>query len=1106
MSQGQGTSTIRTHTDATRYLCTGVYIDRAFRNTVIHKVHNDPTHRTAPAYGFDLVAVTHKAWRAWMLETALQASALVALVIALVLDGRAVVVAACSIGIIYLAWIGLRAAPGMLQLQFREMKERFLRQRGAAANHDARRERLRRLVLCGVGCAVLVAIAVAAARHGPAPFGQVATAAVLLAVLACISASAGAMRQVTLNRLCLGGPLRPAEPGGRLTVIDAQQMCQYVVYHRPPADSGGKQKPVPEWDTEPTPFVGSGTLVHRWLPPLNVQLLRPGEGSLSVREHQTLPFQAHELVRHLKETMEAAGDGPGRLRGLQIADRLYVDERKVTAERGFLQGRCRPEDIERIIDDPHHTAQHYLEIQLRPVAELVTTAFVRATIRGRSLSLDFAACALTRIPDEYHVLDNYGETGAGAVLRSALRGVYELPGFVGGLWRLAEFPWVLARATRARKDRTFAPRRKVMIGTRASIREEKAAAWEDSAIDHTAIYGDVKLIEQRLLKATEDFLESKDVDTSVLKKLAFNIISNGILNMGKLDITNAAVGTDPQVNINIGAGAADGGAQTPDGDRSVRAAEQTYSGIVTLPGTTTITGPTAAGYRPVINTTAESERPGDGAGGGGDSQALDPAGGGDSQARRRYLMGQCQESVPVGKPFSLLASIVLAAAPTSMELEPFDVPPEGQDVLLVMYAPGLQLLGDQQQTVHVPADRDSRPVRFELRADTPGPLTASITAWIGGTYLGELLVEITAERDRPPGPHREVLAEITTESIEGAVSLVVHYDPKQNAYRFEFRDEDYPCEVTSNLAYDPGPRVERLVAGLDEIAKGRSGYSPAQTRDYLVNAGAGLWGQLVPEALREQFWDRQHRIRQLTILADKDTLPWELLYPMDPGHDAGFLVEQFPVTRAIFGWRLARTLRLQPARFVLPEGSLPEARDEIDAMRRLLDPGQSPSETISALTPLTDLIGSGNFGLLHFACHNTYDPADGSSIKLGNVQFTPTLLTVAVIQKVLKHSAPIVFINACRSAGLAATYNRLDGWASKFLEAGAAAFIGSLWAVSDGAAREFAQEFYGQLRDGSSLGEAVKQARQVAAAQSDDPTWLAYTVYGDPRATVGQRP
>lgn len=242
----------------------------------------------------------------------------------------------------------------------------------------------------------------------------------------------------------------------------------------------------------------------------------------------------------------------------------------------------------------------------------------------------------------------------------------------------------------------------------------------------------------------------------------------------------------------------------------------------------------------------------------------------------------------------------------------------------------------------------------------------------------------------------------------------------------------------------------------------------------------------------------------MTILADKDAVPWELLYPRDPGHDAGFLVDQFPVTRAVFGRRLPRRLSLWPARFVLP-GSLPEARREIETMQQLLDPSQTPDRVVSALTPLQDLIESGNFGLLHFACHNRFDPMDGSSITLDNVSFTPEDLTEAAIDRVLVGSAPTIFINACRSAGFSATYNRLDGWASKFLEAGAAAFIGSLWAVSDGAAREFAQELYRQLRTGSPLGTAMMQARQMAASQLGDPTWLAYTVYGDPRATVGQR-
>ena len=101
--------------------------------------------------------------------------------------------------------------------------------------------------------------------------------------------------------------------------------------------------------------------------------------------------------------------------------------------------------------------------------------------------------------------------------------------------------------------------------------------------------------------------------------------------------------------------------------------------------------------------------------------------------------------------------------------------------------------------------------------------------------------------------------------------------------------------MTSNLAYDPGPRVEQLIAGLDELAKGRSGYSRRPGAELPGELGGRRSGaNWFPQQLREQFWDRQHRIRQLTILADKDAVPWELLYPMDPGHDEGFLVEQFP--------------------------------------------------------------------------------------------------------------------------------------------------------------------------------------------------------------------
>jgi CHAT domain-containing protein len=115
-------------------------------------------------------------------------------------------------------------------------------------------------------------------------------------------------------------------------------------------------------------------------------------------------------------------------------------------------------------------------------------------------------------------------------------------------------------------------------------------------------------------------------------------------------------------------------------------------------------------------------------------------------------------------------------------------------------------------------------------------------------------------------------------------------------------------------------------------------------------------------------------------------------------------------------------------------------------------------------------------------------------------------LTKAGSDRTLAAHTPLIFINACRSALGVASYNRLDSWAEKFLRAGAGAFIGSLWAVSDGAAREFAMELYRRLQSGQALGAAVMSARTAAASLPGDPTWLAYAAYGNSLAKVDTLP
>ncbi|NUL02540.1 CHAT domain-containing protein [Streptomyces lunaelactis] len=92
-----------------------------------------------------------------------------------------------------------------------------------------------------------------------------------------------------------------------------------------------------------------------------------------------------------------------------------------------------------------------------------------------------------------------------------------------------------------------------------------------------------------------------------------------------------------------------------------------------------------------------------------------------------------------------------------------------------------------------------------------------------------------------------------------------------------------------------------------------------------------------------------------------------------------------------------------------------------------------------------------------------------------------------------------MFFNACRPAGEIDWFGESLGWAPQFLQAGAGAFIGTLWAVRSESALEFADAFYDSLiAEELSLGEASLAARQAISGQHGDPSWLTYAVYGSP--------
>ncbi|GAA3441319.1 hypothetical protein [Planomonospora venezuelensis] len=568
---------------STRHLCAGTYRDRDFRRVILRHVHNDTSRLVAPSYGFDLVPVVRHAWRAWFLETAQHLCVLAVLAIGFATNPPAALTGVSGLGFWYLFRLAARSTRVVLPLHAKAAMDRWLRRTRWRSESDELRQHTRLLRLSGFGCAVLSLMPFMVAGFSRVPLSEMTQSTVLLvSLLVIVVGGRHAVQQWCLNHMHRAASLRPRKLTLRQQTIDDQQSHPYVVYRRPsplePETQPGDFT-FELLDEDQSPFVGSGELVHRWLPPLTIQLFRSlnardnptGHTPMEELEHATPRFQAHELIAHLHKAMTPMGDpdDPNGLRGFRINDRLYIAEADVPPHPEWLRKRPSQSEIDKTIDDPYNTSHHFLEISTSATGELVTTVFLRVTVKGRALSLDFAACALTRTPVEYQWLNGFAESGASAVIRSTVRGLFSLPTEVSDVWRLTEAPLLLIGAVRARKNRMLKPRRGMAIGAQVSIREEKSTPWKHAQLDEVTIHDHMKLIEQRLLKATEDFLESREIDTSTFKKRATSIINTGVLNMGgKTEIKQSAVGTNAQVRADTReSDTSSGQAPTNEGDQ-----------------------------------------------------------------------------------------------------------------------------------------------------------------------------------------------------------------------------------------------------------------------------------------------------------------------------------------------------------------------------------------------------------------------------------------------------------------------------------------------------------------------------------------------------------
>ncbi|MGH2555022.1 MAG: CHAT domain-containing protein [Actinomycetota bacterium] len=280
--------------------------------------------------------------------------------------------------------------------------------------------------------------------------------------------------------------------------------------------------------------------------------------------------------------------------------------------------------------------------------------------------------------------------------------------------------------------------------------------------------------------------------------------------------------------------------------------------------------------------------------------------------------------------------------------------------------------------------------------------------------------------------------------------------------------------------------------------------------------GQRLYRDMFPDKLKAVY-RRVRRLRgdrplTLRITSDEPWIPWELVKPFEQLPETNeliddpFLCEGFFVTRWLAGLAPPQFLDVTRLGMVAPPSDLPHVARECEHLRELAGK-TSQAETLPTFHELGALkrqLKKGDTQLWHFACHGNFashDP-DASEMILGTDALRSEDI-IGPLQVGIGKARPLAMLNACHSGHGGFALTGLGGWAKRFLDAGASAFIGSQWEAHDALAADFAIALYEALLTGTPLAEAVYTARQrIKAIDPTNSTWLTYVVYGDPLLQV----
>ncbi|MEM9557383.1 MAG: CHAT domain-containing protein [Acidobacteriota bacterium] len=286
----------------------------------------------------------------------------------------------------------------------------------------------------------------------------------------------------------------------------------------------------------------------------------------------------------------------------------------------------------------------------------------------------------------------------------------------------------------------------------------------------------------------------------------------------------------------------------------------------------------------------------------------------------------------------------------------------------------------------------------------------------------------------------------------------------------------------------------------------------AELERELLTLGHELYQKLFPRDLRRIYREIRGQIQTLVVTSDEPWIPWEIVRPHETTGDDfvdDFLCMRFRMTRWLSGTRaMAPGKSIERLLGVHAGDDLPSIELELQMLEQSVGTHSTADAQLlrsGSFRDVLDEIESGDYDLIHFAGHGEHDaerPGE-SKVHLDDRVFRARHLTPQA-QARLKARRPVVFFNSCQVARGGSALTQLDGWAVTWVKrCGCSAFLAPLWSIEDASALAFATSFYRELLAGRPLGEAVHAARHALRAERPDSLgWLAYSVYGNPNASI----